>query len=202
MDVPCRHFFRRLYSIRAAVAVTSIVISLVLGSCTGVFYPAKIAADVSDVLAEGQVMSDVGDVEIFPAEVAGLHLVSTVKGEDAMSLIVSFLGSGHDIKDTYIACYNGDRHELVFWIVEMNRERDSRALFERIQGRILGSPQFSNHQEYSSNLVSSMIHYSGFSRQDSSTEHNFYYRNGSRVYWTTVRGDQQLETLKHFLDQF
>lgn len=138
----------------------------------------------------------------FPQTLQGLNLTQSISGPRAIAMIGKLHGSNIQIKQGYIAQYEGASGQIMVWVSESNDTAEARQLFDIMDQRITSAaqnagsagnaPPFTNRRAIGRNGVS-IIAVKGMGME------NYYYQVGSRVYWLAVGGVDPLKTLDEFM---
>jgi len=133
---------------------------------------------------------------IFPGNVGGYNLTDLVEGEAAQANIEMLHGGvGIEVTDAFVATYTRDRESFILWISVSGTEDDAHYLLDIMDEKIPASTVFTNRQVLQTE--SNTYYYVTGAGME-----NFYWVEGTRVFWVGIMAQNLMEALQLIINNF
>lgn len=127
--------------------------------------------------------------ENFPREVAGLKRTELLAGERAKDFVCGYLGTNSDIKEAYIATFNGVRGEAVIFVADFNRPAEAHEVRKDMDSTLKESQAFTDY---------SIIHIHDdipITQLQDEKNYHYFFDKGYRMLWLMVKSEEPLQIL-------
>ena len=121
---------------------------------------------------------------LFPVSLAGMVRVQSLAGQAAIDAVSSMHGTRIKLKTAYVVAYQGlQGSQMTILFAETQNEQDAAALFQGMDAKMPGNPNFSNYR----NLTIDAKQYKSVTGMELQ---NYYWLTGKRVMWVGIGGVQ------------
>ena len=141
--------------------------------------------------------SSASDNTIFPQELYGMQLTGAQSGEEAMQGVTRLHGLSIELKNAYIAAYEGNGKSAMIWISESKTEEEAKKLFKVMDEKMPKSKTFTEYHAF--NLKGQEYRYVYWPDR---TMHNYYYVIGLKNYWVAVSAEDPMPFLAEVMKKF